>query len=378
MPRRPVRIDADFPGGNIVVERWEGEHVWLHQDLRDTTTWWFYWHFRARNIYGRTVRFHFTNGDVMSAAGPAYSLDGKPWQWLGAANTRADGFDFTFAQRCREARFCFSIPYLQADWEAFAARIGERKGVKHGVLCTTRKGRPVETLSIKPTRRARAKLLVTCRHHCCEMMASYVLEGLLDAVIRDPAGAWLRENVDVFAVPFMDKDGVEDGDQGKNRAPRDHNRDYSEKSVHLETAAMRRKIPAWLKGLPFVGMDFHCPYVKGGRDDSAYFVGHPGEGQWGELQRFSAILEATREGPVPFHASDNLEYGKEWNVRTNEEQGMGFGRWVWTLPGIILATALETTYSVAHGVLMTPDGARGLGRDIARALGLYLQEKLGE
>jgi hypothetical protein len=80
---------------------------------------------------------------------------------------------------------------------------------------------------------------------------------------------------------------------------------------------------------------------------------------------------------VPFHASDNLEYGKEWNVRTNEEQGMGFGRWVWTLPGIILATALETTYSVAHGVLMTPDGARGLGRDIARALGLYLQEKLG-
>ena len=45
-------------------------------------------------------------------------------------------------------------------------------------------------------------------------------------------GYWFRRNVEVLAIPFMDKDGVEEGDQGKNRKPRDHNRDYIGQSVH--------------------------------------------------------------------------------------------------------------------------------------------------
>ena len=40
-------------------------------------------------------------------------------------------------------------------------------------------------------------------------------------------------------VPFVDKDGVEEGDQGKNRAPRDHNRDYAGASMYPETGALR-------------------------------------------------------------------------------------------------------------------------------------------
>jgi murein tripeptide amidase MpaA len=38
-----------------------------------------------------------------------------------------------------------------------------------------------------------------------------------------PEGRLARERFRFLAVPFMDKDGVEDGDQGKNRRPRDHN-----------------------------------------------------------------------------------------------------------------------------------------------------------
>jgi hypothetical protein len=45
-------------------------------------------------------------------------------------------------------------------------------------------------------------------------------------------GRWFRENVEVVIVPFMDKDGVEEGDQGKNRKPHDHNRDYIGESIH--------------------------------------------------------------------------------------------------------------------------------------------------
>ena len=70
-------------------------------------------------------------------------------------------------------------------------------------------------------------LVLTARHHACESMASHVLEGILSGVLADDdCGRRWREGWQVVAAPFMDKDGVEDGDQGKNRRPHDHNRDY--------------------------------------------------------------------------------------------------------------------------------------------------------
>ena len=37
-------IDHDFPSGNIVLERIEGGDIYLHQDNRDSSNW-FYWYF---------------------------------------------------------------------------------------------------------------------------------------------------------------------------------------------------------------------------------------------------------------------------------------------------------------------------------------------
>jgi len=50
-------------------------------------------------------------------------------------------------------------------------------------------------------------------------MASWALEGLIEEVLADTAdGRWLRERVEFLMVSLMDLDGVEDGDQGKNRS----------------------------------------------------------------------------------------------------------------------------------------------------------------
>ena len=72
--KRPS-IDASFPGGNIVVERIQGDDVFLRQDLRDTAGWWFYWSFRVRQAAGRTVRVPLHEQSVFGPLGPAYSLD---------------------------------------------------------------------------------------------------------------------------------------------------------------------------------------------------------------------------------------------------------------------------------------------------------------
>ena len=102
------------------------------------------------------------------------------------------------------------------------------------VLCTTAKGREAERLRFGRLDGAPAqRVLLTARHHACESLASYALEGLIaEALGPSDEARRMRESVEFAAIPFVDKDGVEDGDQGKNRKPRDHNRDYDGESVH--------------------------------------------------------------------------------------------------------------------------------------------------
>jgi hypothetical protein len=240
--RPAMEIDARFPGGNIVVEKVEGDTVFLHQDLRDTEGDWFYWYFRVKGAAGRTLTFTFTRGDVMGTRGPACSTDaGKTWIWLGRPKpeTKPPSFQYAFPKEAGEVLFCFAIPYLEENLKEFLGRYKDRPGLKADTLCQTKKGRNAEVLFFGPPRRTGPyRLAFTCRHHACESLANYELEGILEAMLADDeTGRWYRQHVSAVLVPFVDKDGVEDGDQGKNRKPHDHNRDYAGENVHATVAA---------------------------------------------------------------------------------------------------------------------------------------------
>src|SRR6185503_18221358 len=205
-PQEAIKIDADYPGGNIVVDKIEGDTVTLHQDLRDTAGHWFYWNFRVRGAQGRTLKFQFTSGDVVGVQGPAVSLDaGETWSWPAKESSTARSFQYAFSADAKDARFCLSIPYFEKDLKKFLARHASNPNLKVETLCETKKGRKVERLRIG---HGDLRILLTARHHACEMIASYVLEGLLEEALADP---WYQEKVEIAALPFMDKDGVEDG-----------------------------------------------------------------------------------------------------------------------------------------------------------------------
>lgn len=53
---------------------------------------------------------------------------------------------------------------------------------------------------------------------------------------------------------------------------------------------------------------------------------------------------------------------------------MSFSRWASQREGIRIATTFEVPYSEASGRPVTPDSARGFGRDLAAALVAYLQQ----
>ncbi len=366
-------IDCDFPGGNIVVERIEGDDVYLHQDLRDTEGSWFYWYFRVREAAGRTLTFRFTKGNVLGVLGPAVSVDGgATWRWLGPESMRGSTFVCTFPDDAVEVRFCLAVPYQESDLQTFLDRHAGNAHLQVEPHATTRKGRTVRRLRLGNLDGSAAhRVMLTGRHHSCESMASWSLEGLLDEVLAETAdGRWLREHVEFLVVPLMDTDGVEDGDQGKNRRPHDHNRDYMGDSIYPEVAALRAFVPGWSQGRLKLSLDMHCPWIRGGNNEQVFFVGVASPEVWTSTVRFSRILQESQTGPLAHDPRHNLAHGQSWNTLTEPRT---HSRWAALLPGIEVATTIEIPYARAGGRPVTVESARALGRDLARAIRLYLE-----
>lgn len=361
-----LEVDTDFPGGNLLVESIADGTLTVRQDRRDTPQHWFYWACRLRGAAGQRLSVRFTDGRVVGVRGPAVSDDdGATWRWLDAeAGEIRDAFTYDVPAGADAVRFAMGIPHQVADWERFAAA---RPALRRSRLCLSRRGRAVESAAAGDPA-APWLLLLTARHHCCEAMAGYALEGLVDAVLQDPAWPALAE---VVAIPFVDLDGVEDGDQGKNRAPRDHGRDYLGDSLYPETAAIRAGLPRWCAGRRAVVVDLHCPYIK---REPIYQVGAEEPAVWAQQRRLAAILAEVRRGPLPYRPEDDLPFGQAWNIGANYDTGRGIRRWSCSLPEVAFATSFEVPYADAHGVAVLPETARPFGRDLAATLKRMLGE----
>ncbi|MBC8876508.1 MAG: peptidase M14 [Planctomycetes bacterium] len=375
--RAELEIDAQYPGGNIVVERIEGDQVYLRPDLRDTNGWWFYWNFRVRGAAGQTLTFQFTGNNPMGVRGPAVSTDGgRSWSWLGAERVKGASFAYEFSADQAEVRFSFAIPYQEENLRQFLASYRDNPHLSVQELCKSRKGRGVERIHVgqlagEPDHR----IVLTARHHACESMANYVIEGFLDAALDDTdEGKWFREKVEVLVVPFVDKDGVEDGDQGKNRKPHDHNRDYRGDSIYPSVDAIRSFVPTWSKGRLSMAMDMHCPWIRGSHNEVIYMVGNADPAMWQQQVALGKILEEVQQGPLVYRTTDNLPFGTAWNTTGNYGDLMSCTMWATQIEGIRLATSFEIPYANAADRPVTADSARAFGRDLARAVRQYLTD----
>ena len=239
-----IQIRSDFPGGNIRVLSVEGREVQLAPDLRDTEGPWFYWYFAARFSEPGRWHFSFPDGPAVGPRGAAFSCDGGlSWQFTDRIGAGDREFFYENDGSVPEVRFAVAPPYGLGELERFLA---VTPGIMRGELCRSRGGLPVELLTVPGA--ADCRVLITARHHCCEMSANRVMEGILRQwCAGDQTGCELRRRATLLAVPFADRDGVEAGDQGKNRRPHDHARDYGHPGgAHLypECAALDRLLEA--------------------------------------------------------------------------------------------------------------------------------------
>jgi hypothetical protein len=385
------QIDADFPGGNIKVLNIKGDSVNLLQELRDSSHDEIYWSFRVRGAEGRTLHFTLLPWSV-STRGPAVSNDGMNWHWLSdTTGFAADKFDYSFKRDEKEIYFSQCINYTEKNLNLFLEKHKNNPALKVESIGRSEKGRNVELLRICENKNAPFKIYLSSRNHCNETMGTYAMEGIIETVLSDTEdGKWLREHCNFFMVPLVDKDGVEEGDQGKNRLPHDHNRDYIQRKYH-SVRAITEQVPKWADGKPLFLLDLHCPWLRGGDDPLSakvleytnretneyfYLVGpNTGEKLTKSLQQYGEILEKERKGTIPFKVTNILPFGKSWNIAKNISRTdlQGCAQWGATQPNTVFAGGTEIPFANAEGVVVDANSARDLGKDLAHAMQIYLE-----
>ncbi len=359
-----VVIDANFPGGNVAVTDNDEGTVHVAPDLRGDNPW-FYWYFEARTVRPGRVTFVFPEKVVgfrdgaIGFQGPAISNDqGKSWKWMGRDNVDGSSFFYEFAKADERVRFAVTIPYVQANWDEFLNRHADNPNAMTTVLTKSRHGRDVELLQIGKRGPDVQPVLLTARHHAAETMASFVLEGFVEEAMSDsPAGKAFRKRYVLYAVPFVDKDGVEDGDQGKNRKPHDHNRDYGETSIYPEVQAIKQ-LDAKVNFR--FALDFHCPTLVMEDHQVMYFVGaktHP-------QHNFENVTELA--GWIKKGLPKDAPHGPLVWLRDETNAAPMNSRYFGCKPGTIMAATLEFPFA-PPGKDTTPASCRNYGRIMLEA-----------
>ena len=350
-----MRIRTDFAGANVKILEQGPGHVKYWPDYRDSETGWFYWAFCVEGAQGQTWTFEIPGKDWLGYYGPAVSHDLVSWHWGGGE--LLDGynkFTYSFGPEEKRVYFAHNMIYSAGRFTEFARQ--NKLELKQLVL--SEKGRSVPLVQLGQSENT---LLLTSRHHSCESPGTYVLEGMLQYFLAHP---WAGH--EVIAVPFMDLDGVVEGDQGKNREPYDHNRDYHDKPIYKSTAALmdftaRKKIKYFF--------DLHAPWHFGGQDDTCFMV-HKDGIPVPRYEKLARILEGiTRHDPasMQFFAKDFIAAGVGWN----KSDAPTFARY-YALQG---TAHLGCTFEIAYvGTRDNQDSQERLvrfGENLARALDEY-------
>ncbi len=349
-------IGSDFPGGNIIVDDISGCHVKLRQDYRNSSTWWFWWYFMVEGTSGQTLTFEFMDGDVFSSQGPCCN-DGSGWVFLGPDVVKNNSFRFKFPQESKRYYFAFTIPYTDVELEKFLL---ENPEIVSESLAFTQENRKVKMISLISDNH-KYNVLLTARHHACEAEASFVLEGIFEFWLQDTS---LKRDIDLRAIPFADTDGVYNGDQGKNRTPHDHNRDYGP-FIYAMPKTLIENISQWPPTV--VALDLHDPYLK---EKSIFFVGAE-QGQE-KIDRFTEILKKQQAGPLCYDGEADIPFGSGWNTST---LSLSNTRYLRDHELADMAVTIEIPYAQAGNTVISPEKLRAFGHDLGRSIKEYILGK---
>ncbi|MFF2142150.1 hypothetical protein [Kitasatospora sp. NPDC058190] len=355
-----LRISSGFPTGNGIVHQVGTREFVIDRDLRDSTGDRWYWHVRLNSERDTVVRIRLARPLLIGQFGPVVSrAESRSWLWESA------GPDCAFEvplQGQTVTGLSATMPYGPRELGAFRAGLGASASWR--ILTRSEGGRNVPLL-IVPKPKSKFLVLLTARHHACEAMASYVLEGAVSEFIRlRQAGNRIASQCELAALPIMDVDGVANGDQGKAREPWDHNRDYGDLSVYRSVSALREMLAADSRAT--FALDLHTPGLRGPIEEVPYVVFSGDPGDYEIANGFLATLKSLPDGRS-FQESSLLLFDQEWNSFSSRS-GQCCSAWLRSRKNTRVALTIEYPNAVDQGVPVTVDRARMFGALLLRTL----------
>ncbi|MBE6615553.1 MAG: hypothetical protein E7631_09655 [Ruminococcaceae bacterium] len=349
-----MRIHANFTGGNILVEKVENDFVFLEREIRDTEGDWFYWAFCVEEAAGMTLTFRFPYDARVGRFGPAVSHDLKNWHWLDVPSW-GDSFTYTFGPGENKVFFAHNMLYHPERFLDFCMN----KELPVETVCPSVKGR-----DLPGTRFGSGDkwILLTARHHACESTGSYVLEGVLDTLL--PV---LPEEYSVLVIPFVDYDGVVDGDQGKNRKPHDHNRDYTDEPIY---AVVDYMMQFGRKNNLMYTFDFHSPWHQGSQNDHV-FLSRSTEAMEPFTDHFAEFFKKeTADIVLHYDRIHDVGPNEQWNDENSPNSKNYFSK----QSSVKLSVTLETPYFGLAETKISQSNMLELGEAFGRAILCYITE----
>lgn len=361
-------LDAAFAGAAASDLRCEGGQVRFAAPLDDSpqSMW---WHFALETPEPVTVTcvWERTN-EVLGHPGLAKAVpvyhDGARWRRVPSRTCRycADSHELRFRVPCRAGRteVAYCYPYTWEQIDALLAELTAGGEATVRQVGTSAHGRPFRLLEFGHGDR---QVWAGARHHSGEVCGSYVLEGFAREALRRPA---LLAAATFHVAAAMDGDGVAEGLYGKDRAPRDYNRDYCSPPSRPEVAALMAAAQA-------AGADVYLDLHGPAPGDGTFLV--PVKEPFASLQHWDAVwrlgsyLEALAPASCPCRMADLHRDSLNWCSENTMQNSTDYFQRTFDA----LSLTLETAYHRSHdGRLVTPRGWMALGRALAQALGAAL------
>lgn len=191
---------------------------------------------------------------------PVWRSDGGDWRRLspGTPIVHDDGrtdVAWVVDAPVSVAECAVCMPFGEAQWRQTLAAAPDywqesRVGTSCGDRALLRARNPVTGVDDRPG------VFCTARNHSGEAPGSWVLDGFMRR--------WAERQVDdvaLWVVPFVDRDGVDTGAYGKDHWPRDFNRAWTEvQSYRHEVAQIQADAKRWAQRCrPMLHLDWHAP-----------------------------------------------------------------------------------------------------------------------
>lgn len=389
-------------GGNIgAVERNGGEQIVLRlrNDNDDALPpfWRQWWMTKLDHVStSRATKIRVENHGQYNYYLPVYSYDGVNFQAFTEAQVKkSKASALTIEKRFERPQVWLARwhPYGYTRLKSWLEGVAASPHAVVTRIGNTPKGRSIPALAISEFGRpltGKRRVLLHARTHPGEVGSNFLLEGFVEAMLRDDAlSRSMRQNLEVHIVPMLNVDGVVVGNNRVTPAgdnleglwlPKPGN------ELGLAAAAPRevKLLHAHWSKLASEGLQQGAPVIAainlhtsaGEPRDQVFWFPHFGPARLGYNQREASLYEKQKR----FMEHWREAQGAAWfNHAPADGTRMFLSKWMpenwwWrTYADKVMAVTVESVYGRAgpHRRWVEPEDMRAMGRSMFKALAAY-------